>query len=239
MTFTQKVWETLLPVVDNDYPSMRIVGWYHTHPGFGLFLSEQDQFSHRSFFSDPRMVALVVDPKAGEAGWFGYDGDEIVELSRSRTATPASSGAAGLAAPKAQRRSRGGAAVLVAAVLAVVGFAAGYGLAPSGSSGTSAADRSAVTALTVQRDQERAAAEQVRRQLAAAQHPATAPVRSPVAGRAATRVVTYRVRAGDTLSALAVSFYGNPRFAALLAKANKLANPDQLNAGGTLVVPAG
>ena len=238
VTFTHQVWEKLLPVIDNDYPDMRIVGWYHTHPGFGLFLSEQDQFTHRSFFSDPRMVALVVDPRAGEAGWFGYAEDELVEISRTRTVTPAAAGAAGLAAAGSRRRSRTGTAVLAAAVLAVAAFGAGYGLDPSGGSGTSAADRSRIAALTLQRDQANAATDRVRGELAtekqrAAQRPASPAARTPV------RVVTYRVRAGDTLSSLAAAFYGDPGKATLLAQVNRIPDPDRLSAGVTLTVPPG
>ncbi len=38
-----------------------IVGWYHSHPGYGLFLSQIDIDTHRYAFSE-RHTALVVDP---------------------------------------------------------------------------------------------------------------------------------------------------------------------------------
>ena len=41
------------------------VGWHHTHPGYGIFLSGYDQFIHNNFFNVPGMFALVVDPRAG------------------------------------------------------------------------------------------------------------------------------------------------------------------------------
>jgi proteasome lid subunit RPN8/RPN11 len=40
-----------------------IVGWYHTHPGHGLFLSSVDKINHSGYQSlNPKAVALVFDP---------------------------------------------------------------------------------------------------------------------------------------------------------------------------------
>jgi len=40
-----------------------VVGWYHSHPGMGPFLSSVDQNTHQSFQQlHPRAVAVVVDP---------------------------------------------------------------------------------------------------------------------------------------------------------------------------------
>ena len=40
-----------------------IVGWYHTHPGHGLFLSSVDKVNHSGYQSlNPKAVALVFDP---------------------------------------------------------------------------------------------------------------------------------------------------------------------------------
>lgn len=72
VTFTQAAWETIYKVKDKDYPEDRIVGWYHSHPGFGVFLSEYDTFIHRNFFSSPDQVAWVYDPHSDEEGCFGW-----------------------------------------------------------------------------------------------------------------------------------------------------------------------
>jgi proteasome lid subunit RPN8/RPN11 len=76
VTFTQDAWESIYRVKDEQYPEERIVGWYHSHPGFGVFLSEHDTFIHRNFFSSPDQVAWVYDPHTDEEGCFGWiDGD--------------------------------------------------------------------------------------------------------------------------------------------------------------------
>ena len=59
VTFTQDTWEHIYKVKDKEFPHARIVGWYHSHPGFGVFLSEHDTFIHKNFFSSPGQVAWV------------------------------------------------------------------------------------------------------------------------------------------------------------------------------------
>lgn len=51
-------------------PELAIVGWVHSHPGYGIFLSDADQFIHTRFFALPWHVALVIDPKRNELGFF-------------------------------------------------------------------------------------------------------------------------------------------------------------------------
>ena len=86
ITFTQDSWARILGELDERYPDQQIVGWYHTHPGYGLFLSEQDRFIHRHFFSNTAQIALVIDPLAHEEGVFGWVDGEIAELFRRPTA---------------------------------------------------------------------------------------------------------------------------------------------------------
>ncbi|OYT73000.1 MAG: hypothetical protein CFK52_03035 [Chloracidobacterium sp. CP2_5A] len=49
---------------------LRIVGWYHTHPGFGVFMSGTDQSTQRQVFGMTWQVAVVYDPLNGEYGLF-------------------------------------------------------------------------------------------------------------------------------------------------------------------------
>ena len=80
VTFTHETWEQINEEKDQKYPGLRIVGWYHTHPGFGIFLSEYDKFIQRNFFNLPWNVAFVLDPRSGETGAFGWQEDQIVRL---------------------------------------------------------------------------------------------------------------------------------------------------------------
>jgi proteasome lid subunit RPN8/RPN11 len=80
VTFTQDAWEEIYRVKDETYPDHRIVGWYHSHPGFGVFLSEHDTFIHRNFFSSPNQIAWVYDPHTDEEGCFGWFDGEIQRI---------------------------------------------------------------------------------------------------------------------------------------------------------------
>ena len=47
----------------------RIVGWYHSHPGYGIFMSETDLNTHGKLLQfSPFVIALVVDPEMNEFG---------------------------------------------------------------------------------------------------------------------------------------------------------------------------
>jgi proteasome lid subunit RPN8/RPN11 len=82
VTFTQDTWEHVYKVKDRDFPDDRIVGWYHSHPGFGVFLSDHDTFIHQNFFSSKDQVAWVYDPHSDEEGCFGWSGSRIERLSQ-------------------------------------------------------------------------------------------------------------------------------------------------------------
>jgi len=68
--FTHETWEYINSVKDGQFANKLIVGWYHTHPRFGIFLSDQDVFIQRNFFDKPWQVAFVVDPIQEEEGFF-------------------------------------------------------------------------------------------------------------------------------------------------------------------------
>lgn len=80
VTFTHDAWASIHKSLERDFPGQQIVGWYHSHPGFGIFLSRYDRFIHDNFFSDRRQIAYVVDPHAGTEGIFGWQDRELVKL---------------------------------------------------------------------------------------------------------------------------------------------------------------
>ncbi|MFX1419419.1 MAG: Mov34/MPN/PAD-1 family protein [Promethearchaeota archaeon] len=52
---------------------LRIVGWWHSHPNFGCFLSGTDLHTQKYFFPEYYQVALVVDPIRDEFKFFVLD----------------------------------------------------------------------------------------------------------------------------------------------------------------------
>lgn len=81
VTFTQETWDFVYKVKDEHYADKDIVGWYHTHPGFGIFLSSFDLFIHENFFSAPGQVAWVYDPHSKDEGCFTWSNKKIVKAS--------------------------------------------------------------------------------------------------------------------------------------------------------------
>lgn len=75
VTYTPESWRYMNDKLFERYPdgTAVMVGWYHTHPGFGIFLSGMDQFIHQNFFTQIWHTALVLDPVARKSGFFCWD----------------------------------------------------------------------------------------------------------------------------------------------------------------------
>jgi proteasome lid subunit RPN8/RPN11 len=70
VTFTPATWTHVQEEMERHHAGRRVVGWYHTHPGFGIFLSGMDLFIQENFFALPWQVAFVYDPVGGDEGLF-------------------------------------------------------------------------------------------------------------------------------------------------------------------------
>jgi len=80
--FTHDTWTRISRERDGFPDDFQMVGWYHTHPGWGVFLSGRDTFISDNFFNRPLDLALVVDPCRGESGFFQWTGDPKERLRR-------------------------------------------------------------------------------------------------------------------------------------------------------------
>jgi proteasome lid subunit RPN8/RPN11 len=78
LTFTHEAWDDIDEIMSRDFENYRMVGWYHSHPRFGIFLSDYDMFIQSNFFAEPWQVAYVVDPVLKTSGFFGWDQGEVV-----------------------------------------------------------------------------------------------------------------------------------------------------------------
>jgi proteasome lid subunit RPN8/RPN11 len=66
VTFTQETWNAIHAEKDKKFSDLQIVGWYHSHPGFGVEVSDMDRFIHKNFFPAQTQIALVTDPLGGD-----------------------------------------------------------------------------------------------------------------------------------------------------------------------------
>lgn len=77
VVITLETWESMLQTRDTRYSHLRVLGWFHTHAGWGVFMSDADVFFHRHFFPHPNMVAYVLDPTTGRDGFFFWHEGKI------------------------------------------------------------------------------------------------------------------------------------------------------------------
>lgn len=261
VTFTHEVWDEALNVVDRDHPGKRIVGWYHSHPDFGVFLSEYDLFIHRNFFPLPGMMALVIDPIRGDAGWFTTV-DEEVQQTASYRVDPVVPTAA-VEANRAAARSRSYAGLLYGAAAVLVAFVAGWLISPN----DTATDDPALAAAQRRATEAEQRVGELERELAEATQsddgtksstptappttapPTTAPTSIPpsdndgspgTAGDGGSQPgsveILYTVQPGDSLWIVAERFYGDGNRWTEIAQANDITSIN-IDPGDELVVP--
>ena len=77
ITFTHETWQEWHKEKDKKYPDLKIIGWIHTHPNYGIFLSENDKFIQKETFNHDFQVAYVVDPIQHLEGFFFWINGKI------------------------------------------------------------------------------------------------------------------------------------------------------------------
>ena len=82
LTFTQESMLDIHDQIDANFKGQKIVGWYHTHPHMGVFLSHYDTWLHSNFFPEPWQVALVVEPVSATGGFFIRQKSGILDPTR-------------------------------------------------------------------------------------------------------------------------------------------------------------
>lgn len=82
VSFTPETWDYINEQREQKYPDFKVIGWYHTHPGFKVFFSGMDKFIQDYFFNDPYYIAVVIDPKIDSTGCFAWIDGKLKGLSR-------------------------------------------------------------------------------------------------------------------------------------------------------------
>ena len=80
LTFTHETWDYVHSEHEKRYPDKKIIGWQHTHPIYGIFLSNYDMFIQENFFNLPFQVAYVIDPIQNLRGFFQWKNGRIEKL---------------------------------------------------------------------------------------------------------------------------------------------------------------
>lgn len=77
--FSGEVWTALNQLCDIQYPALTIVGWFHSHPNHGIFLSSMDLDVQRKAAYQLWQIAMVYDPQRHEGGIFIWRETEMVK----------------------------------------------------------------------------------------------------------------------------------------------------------------
>lgn len=80
VTFSHETWGDIYNYLEHTAPGLKMVGWYHTHPGFGVFFSEQDRFIQRHFFAGTGQLGLVADPQQEAIAAYTCEEGEVLGL---------------------------------------------------------------------------------------------------------------------------------------------------------------
>ena len=70
LTFTHDSWNAIYEQLEKEPEGTSLIGWFHSHPNFGVFLSDHDKFIQANFFKQDGQITIVVDPIRGRRGWF-------------------------------------------------------------------------------------------------------------------------------------------------------------------------
>jgi len=82
LTFNHRTWNDIHQRHSREHSDKKIIGWFHTHPGHGVFLSRYDLYIHQNFFPREGQIAVVFDPIHSSAGFFQRQDFQIRQLRR-------------------------------------------------------------------------------------------------------------------------------------------------------------
>lgn len=80
LTFTHETWDYVHSEHDSHYAQLKMLGWQHTHPNYGVFLSNYDMFIQENFFNMPFQIAYVIDPIQNIRGFFQWKAGKVEKL---------------------------------------------------------------------------------------------------------------------------------------------------------------
>jgi proteasome lid subunit RPN8/RPN11 len=154
LTFTHESWNAIYEQLKNEPEASSLIGWFHSHPNFGVFLSEHDKFIQQNFFKQDGQITIVVDPIRGRRGWFYSKNGKIetykneLATDRKRLGVSDSNADENIEAMLGGGKGRGVSLAMVIAIsmtMSLLSFVAGWTLTTSANTGS--ASQATVTQL--------------------------------------------------------------------------------------------
>jgi proteasome lid subunit RPN8/RPN11 len=156
LTFTHDTWTELYKEIEELKTESVIIGWYHSHPNFGVFLSEHDKFIQNNYFKADGQITTVVDPIRGRRGWW-YSSDEKivtygkeVDTTKERLGKSATDPDANMDAVFEAAAPKGGVStgkvIAISAAMSLLSFLGGWGVSAL-NAGNATANQAAIQVL--------------------------------------------------------------------------------------------
>jgi proteasome lid subunit RPN8/RPN11/LysM repeat protein len=221
------------------YPAFQVVGWFHTHAGLGVFLSNHDLAVHKASFPEPWQMALVLDTKLGQEAIYVWTDGELVQVNPAEMAAAVRDSAAtgALVSSRVRYRLKSPWRFSLAIVLSLLLVTALVtGAVRWIRKGVSEQLYPATSLEGVEGSREPT----VGREAPPAEGPgdaASGPVASPAFPQGAAAGQRYIIRPGDTLWGISKRFYGVGELYPDLSDFNGLNNPRLVYPGQELVLP--
>ena len=259
LVITQEHYDNVQRALERSGEGEEIVGWAHTHPGFGVFLSNFDKEQHERYFPEPWQIAYVMDNLSAERVVYRVDNGQWKRLPGYYILRDFAENEIGITAPRSTGPWLRTVLAVVLLGLLIVGGTYGYTVVRDlYFSPGPAKVAEETTAQNVQPSPPTPQAQQVpppqqtqqtqqAQQTSQAQMPsaqtqqdnqANAPAAQAVtAPPAEPRYMEYVVKRGNSLWSIARDLWGDPSLYQVIVEENDLANPSMLSVGMVLRVP--
>lgn len=230
-------------------PSEEIIGWAHTHPGFGVFLSEFDKKQHQRFFSKPWQIAYVMDNQVYERAAYHMIEDEWNHLKGYYVLRDMGDHEIGITTAARKKSSMRVGLGVIALILLVTGGVVSFIAMHKKLTETEVPVEVVMEvdhSVSVQTQEQDAVRAELDSELSSNPVPRPVVVPPPTVPEVITitppstvpRYLEYVVERNDTLWSIAGKLWGDPSLFRLIAEENGIDNPAAIQAGQVLVVPA-
>lgn len=235
LVLTEAHLQTVQRALHQSEEEATIVGWAHTHPGFGVFLSNFDKEQHLRFFPEPWHIAYVMDNQANQRAayhvvdgeWHCLEGYYILkEMAHNEIVLTAGR-------PKKRRLPVVPLFILLLLLIGAAGL--GYGWLRRHAALSVQAPPS--TSLPAQTGERPAGAADHKLASEQAKDSNKAVADTVLPQERETRSAEYIVQRDDNLWKIADKLWGDPHLFPLIAEMNDLQDPGFLPVGKVLLIP--